>query len=119
MVDGRQRDQWNHTAQVLAMLYNAFRGSKARPLGPADFHPLVKKPAATTTLKQLSELGILNKAEDCKPKAHVASSCSSSLQPPAYSLQPTAYSLWQALLVSEPAKRSSSCLPTTGAWFEA
>ncbi|GAB6188131.1 hypothetical protein [Thermopirellula anaerolimosa] len=59
MVDGRQRDQWNHTAQVLAMLYNAFRGSKARPLGPADFHPLLKKPAATTTLKHLGELGIL------------------------------------------------------------
>lgn len=59
MVDGRQRDQWNHTAQVLAMLYNAFRSSKARSLGPADFHPLAKKAAATTTLKQLSELGIL------------------------------------------------------------
>ncbi len=59
MVEGRQRDQWNHTAQVLAMLYNAFRASKARPLGPADFHPLAKHAAATTTLKRLSELGIL------------------------------------------------------------
>lgn len=62
MVDGRQRDQWNHTAQVLAMLYNAFRGKGQRPLGPADFHPLVKKPAVTTTLKELTELGILEKA---------------------------------------------------------
>jgi len=66
MVDGRQHDQWNHTAQVLSMLYNAFRGSKARQLGPADFHPLAKKAAATTTLKQLSELGILKKTEDCR-----------------------------------------------------
>ena len=64
MVDGRQRDQWNHTAQVLAMLYNAFRASKARPLGPVDFHPLEKKPAATMTLKQLSELGILKPPKD-------------------------------------------------------
>jgi hypothetical protein len=63
MVEGRQRDQWNHTAQVLAMFYNAFRGKGQRALGPADFHPLVKKPAATATLKQLSELGVLRKAE--------------------------------------------------------
>lgn len=61
MADGRQRDQWNHTAQVLAMLYNAFRDRRARPLGPADFHPLTKKPAVT--LKQLSELGILKPAK--------------------------------------------------------
>jgi hypothetical protein len=64
MVEGRQRDQWNHTAQVLAMLYNAFRGKGQRALGPADFHPLVKKPAVTTTLKQLSELGILTPPKD-------------------------------------------------------
>jgi len=64
MVEGRQRDQWNHTAQVLAMLYNAFRASKSRPLSPADFHPLVKKPAVTTTLKQLSELGFLKPSKD-------------------------------------------------------
>lgn len=59
MADGRQRDQWNHTAQLLAMLYSAFRGKGQRTLGPADFHPLVKKPTAAMTLKQLSELGIL------------------------------------------------------------
>lgn len=64
MVEGRQRDQWNHTAQVLAMLYNTFRASKARPLGPADFHPLAKKPATTMTLKQLSELGFLKPSKD-------------------------------------------------------
>lgn len=63
MVEGWQRDQWNHTAQVLAMLYNAFRPSRARPLAPADFHPLMKKPAPTATLKQLSELGILKPLE--------------------------------------------------------
>ena len=64
MVEGRQRDQWNHTAQVLAMLYNAFRGKGQRALGPADFHPLVKKPTATMTLKQLRELGFLKPSKD-------------------------------------------------------
>lgn len=64
MVEGRQRDQWNHTAQVLAMLYSAFRGKGQRPLGPADFHPLAKKPVPTMTLKQLSELGFLKPSKD-------------------------------------------------------
>lgn len=64
MVEGRQRDEWNHTAQLLAMLYNAFRGKGQRALGPADFHPLAKKPAATMTLKQLSELGVLKPLKD-------------------------------------------------------
>jgi hypothetical protein len=68
MTEGRQRDQWNHTAQVLAMLYNAFRGRGQRALGPADFHPLVKKPAVATTLRQLSELGVLTPTQASSPK---------------------------------------------------
>ncbi len=64
MVDGRQRDQWNHTAQILAMLYNAFRASHARPLAPADFHPLLKKPSATVTLEELVKLGVLKSPKD-------------------------------------------------------
>ncbi len=59
MVDGRQRDQWNHTAQLLAAIYNAFRDHKTRALSPADFHPFVRKPAPTITLKQLNEMGVL------------------------------------------------------------
>ena len=59
MVEGRQRDQWNHTAQVLAMLYNAFRGRGARALEPRQFHPLAQKEAAPMTLRQLAEAGIL------------------------------------------------------------
>jgi len=59
MVEGRQRDQWNHTAQVLAMLYNAFRDHKTRALSPADFHPFMRKPVPTVTLKELSNLGVL------------------------------------------------------------
>jgi hypothetical protein len=71
MAEGRQRDQWNHTAQVLAMVYNAFRGRGQRALGPPDFHPLVKKPTVATTLKELSELGVLKPAQasSTKPQA--------------------------------------------------
>jgi hypothetical protein len=59
MVEGKQRDQWTHTAHLLSMLYNAFRGKSQPPLSPADFHPLVKKSVNTVTLKQLVELGVL------------------------------------------------------------
>lgn len=59
MVEGRQRDQWAHTAHLLAMLYNAFRGRGQPALSPIDFHPLIKKSAGTITLKQLADLGVL------------------------------------------------------------
>jgi len=64
MVDGRQREEWNHTAQLLAMLYNAFRGKGQRALGPADFHPLIEKRTPNITLKELSNLGALQSAKD-------------------------------------------------------
>ena len=40
MAEARSRDQWNHTASVLAMLANIHRDAKkSRPFKPADFHP--------------------------------------------------------------------------------
>jgi hypothetical protein len=40
MAEGRQGDQWNHTAAVLALLANAHRDpKKSRPFKPQDFHP--------------------------------------------------------------------------------
>lgn len=59
MAEGHRRQQWDHTAAVLAMLYNAFRGRGQRALEPADFHPFVEKKAATVSLKQLVEMGVL------------------------------------------------------------
>ncbi|MCL4193729.1 MAG: hypothetical protein KJZ87_18470 [Thermoguttaceae bacterium] len=59
MADGRQRAAWNHTAQVLAMLYNAYRDRRTKALAPSDFHPYLKKPVPTVTLKQLVEMGVL------------------------------------------------------------
>jgi hypothetical protein len=41
MAEGRARDQWDHTAALLAMLANAHRDHRQRsePFGIADFHP--------------------------------------------------------------------------------
>lgn len=64
MAEGRQQDQWSHTAQILAMFYNAFRGRGQRALSAADFHPFAKRATPTTTLKQLSDLGILKPSKD-------------------------------------------------------
>jgi hypothetical protein len=41
MAEGRRRDQWNHTASVLALVANANRDpKKGRAFTPADFHPM-------------------------------------------------------------------------------
>lgn len=63
MAEGRQRDAWNHTAQVLAMLYNAFRSRGSRALGPRDFHPFDRRIAATATLRDLVAMGVLRPRE--------------------------------------------------------
>ncbi len=42
MVEARQRDQWQHTAQVLCLVANCNRDEKRRssPYEPWEFHPL-------------------------------------------------------------------------------
>jgi hypothetical protein len=54
MAEARQREDWNHTAGLLAMVYNAHRAPKARAMKPAEFHPFVRQPAPPT--KDLSIL---------------------------------------------------------------
>ncbi|MFM1881638.1 MAG: hypothetical protein RJA05_47 [Planctomycetota bacterium] len=46
MAEGRARDQWDHTAALLAMLANAHRDHRQRsePFGIADFHPFRAPP---------------------------------------------------------------------------
>jgi len=40
MAESRQREQWNHTASVLALLANCHRDPKrTRAFKPADFNP--------------------------------------------------------------------------------
>ena len=46
MTQARQRDAWNHTASVMALLANVNRDpKKGRPFKPADFHPSPSKKA--------------------------------------------------------------------------
>lgn len=59
MAQGRQCERWNHTAALLAMLANMFRGRGVRAASPADFHPLTPRPK--TTVKELAEMGFLPK----------------------------------------------------------
>lgn len=45
MVEGRQRDQWQHTAEVLAMIANTVRNPKKRrrPFTGKMFYPFGKQ----------------------------------------------------------------------------
>ena len=41
MAEARRRDMWDHTAGLLALLYNINRDPKrSRAMRPEDFHPL-------------------------------------------------------------------------------
>lgn len=55
MLRGRQRDHWNHTAHILAMLANVFRDRRQRPVGPAEFHPFARQ-QRTATLAEIARL---------------------------------------------------------------
>jgi len=44
MAEGKQRDLWNHTAQVTSILANVNRGPKTKPFHLHDFHPFLDKP---------------------------------------------------------------------------
>lgn len=56
MAEGRQRERWNHTAQLLAMIYNAHRDPKARLMKPAEFHPMAGRKEAIPKTNDLSIL---------------------------------------------------------------
>ena len=45
MADSRRKDQWSHTAAVMALTANIHRNPKKRskPYSPAEFHPLVER----------------------------------------------------------------------------
>ncbi len=60
MAHARQRDAWNHTATLLAMLANVNRDpKKGRAFKPADFHPIPasERPAPGPPLK--GDIGML------------------------------------------------------------
>lgn len=54
MAEGRSRQAWAHTSNILAMLYNANRGSSQAARGPAAFNPyLHERPAMRMTVEEL------------------------------------------------------------------
>ena len=63
MAEARQREMWNHTSSVMALLANAHRGKRAT-FSPEDFHPFskrrTKKKGHISELKKLAPGGKLN-----------------------------------------------------------
>ena len=44
MLEARQRSDWNHTAQLMAMMVNtAMKAKKTRLFQPREFHPFAKE----------------------------------------------------------------------------
>jgi hypothetical protein len=44
MAEAAQRERWDHTAALMAFLYNPHREKGADAKEPRDFHPLIPKP---------------------------------------------------------------------------
>jgi hypothetical protein len=57
MVDGRQRDQWLHTCEVIAMIANTVRDKKKRrkPFRGADLYPYTDRSKTRTKPKEKAE----------------------------------------------------------------
>lgn len=44
MAEAKQREAWNHTAALLALMVNLTRNpKKSKPAKPEDFNPFIKK----------------------------------------------------------------------------
>lgn len=48
MIDGRRRDAWDHTAQLLCLLVNLNRGKNDPARKPAEFHPYHRRKKSKT-----------------------------------------------------------------------
>jgi hypothetical protein len=63
LAESRQRDQWNHTASLMALIANVNRDpKKGRLARPEDFHPLRNHRASTPTPTQhppIADISIL------------------------------------------------------------
>jgi hypothetical protein len=58
MAEARQRDEWNHTSSLLALLANCHRDPrKTRPYKPSQFHPHGRPQRRAPVAK--AEIGLL------------------------------------------------------------
>ena len=54
MAEGKGRESWNHTASILALIFNVNRDSKKHHAAkPSDFNPYVLKPKQKLRGKEL------------------------------------------------------------------
>jgi hypothetical protein len=51
MTEARQREAWNHTSTLLAMLANVNRPKRMRAFKPDDFHPMTGRRNTDRPLK--------------------------------------------------------------------
>jgi hypothetical protein len=56
MTTAKRKEEWNHTATLMALIANVNRDPKGhKPFTPYDFHPLIKKDQT----KPLDDISIL------------------------------------------------------------
>ena len=53
MAEGRRREDWNHTASIIAALINSnpFRKPGAKPVSPQEIHPMGRGESAAPTFR--------------------------------------------------------------------
>ena len=60
MAQAVQRERWNHTSSILALLFNVNRGPRTEPARPKDFNPFVAaEPEPPLVKMKASEIGKL------------------------------------------------------------
>ncbi len=60
MAEAVQRERWNHTSSILALLFNVNRSPRSEPARPRDFNPFAAAQAEPPLVKmKASEIGKL------------------------------------------------------------
>ena len=50
MADSRRREEWQHTAPLMALIANCHRSPDDKEFEPADFDPFHRRPAANKAI---------------------------------------------------------------------
>jgi hypothetical protein len=59
MAEAVQRERWNHTSSLLALLFNVNRAPRTEPARPRDFNPFVVSEVEPLLKMKASEIGKL------------------------------------------------------------
>lgn len=67
MVEGKQREAWNHTSHILATVLNVNRGSRhAKTFSPAECNPYLQSDARANR-PQIKDVGLLARMFGLQP----------------------------------------------------